>query len=295
VRPLGELLGQVPWMTRALTHATVWAELLAPLLLLSPFALRACRTIVVPMLLFFAVGIGSCLLLGVIPFVISAALIPFLPTGVWSGLDRRLAARGWGGSDRGGKIESIAARPASARAARAVFGTLLPGVLFLQLFTANIDSLSFPGRVPMVIKKAEFCLGLDQAWAMYAPDPVMSSFRLEMRLDVEHGDPVHLVFGGPRKGWPDVPTFEPVEEIWDSYRGRMLLDYIVYREQAHELRPFLVWACQQWTRAHPDRPVRSAGFSKEVRIVRQRGRSPGTLWPVLSRTPLVGHVCADHD
>ncbi|MFT5050921.1 MAG: hypothetical protein ACI8QZ_002327 [Chlamydiales bacterium] len=290
VRPLGALLGQVPWMTRTMTYGTVWAELLLPLLLLSPFAMRACRTVAIPLLLLFALGIGSCLHLGVIPWVITAALVSFLPKAVWDRVDRRL------GVEQAGALRPGAVAPVSmgARVLRVVAFGVLPGILFVQLFTANIDSLRFPGRIPVWIKKVEFCLGLDQAWGMYAPDPVVSSFRLKLRLDLEDGQRVEVDFGSERDGWPETEAFEPFDDLWTSYRGRMLLDNIVYPELAADLRSFLVWACREWTSAHPERPVLSAGLSKEVRSVRPGTRAPGAMHSVLRTEPLLGHVCTDH-
>lgn len=301
IRPLGKLLAQAPALTRLMTHTTVWAELLLPLLLISPVATRLCRRVAIPLLAVFAVGIGSCMRLGIIPWLMTAGLIPFLSGALWDRLDRWLEARrpiagpGEQRSAATALVDGAGPVPLRGRMAQRVLSTLLPGILFVQLFTANVDSLSFPGRVPAAIRKAEFYLGLDQAWAMYAPDPVVSSFRLNIRLDLEQGDPVLLGFGGQRPGWPDAGSFPPFEDLWYSYRGRTLLDYIVFPETARDLHPFLVWACRQWTRVHPDRPVRSAGLSKEVRAVRHVGRAPGELHDVLSTEPLVGHICTDHD
>lgn len=282
VQPLGALLLEIPSLPKALTFFTLAAELLGPLLLLSPFAARRCRLVAVFFLTLFTLGIGTSLQLGVIPWVAGSALLPFLPTATWDRLDRKVGA------------PSEAAEPLRGSRAGKLITNIIAAVFLVQMLVSTVDSFLKPSKLPLEVRQAISALGLDQAWGMYAPDPVVSSYRVQVRLDLESGETVELVLGSPRLGWPDGETLEPLEGFWNAYRGRMLIDNIIYPELFADLRPFLVWACDQWNAAHPDRPTRSAGISKQLRDVRPAEYVPGRHYRLSGQQPLLGHICSEH-
>jgi predicted DCC family thiol-disulfide oxidoreductase YuxK len=90
----GDLLvpqhGLMEWMT----HATIWFERVAPLLIFFPFFVRQIRTALVFAFVFFHVGLAITMHIGLFPYICIAAWLAFLPSAFWDGLDRRLRPQG---------------------------------------------------------------------------------------------------------------------------------------------------------------------------------------------------------
>lgn len=90
VTPLGKLLYPYPALMTALTIFTLYLEIIGPALAFLPVATGPVRLLVI--LAFFALhaGFGLSMRLGFFPWISAASWLPFLPTGFWDGLFRRL-------------------------------------------------------------------------------------------------------------------------------------------------------------------------------------------------------------
>lgn len=91
-RPLGHWLAGHAEVSTMLTYAVLIIEVVAPLLLLSPWRTQRSRLVGVSLLVALQVGIGSVLRMGLFPWVMTTGLIPFLPavrSGAASAGDRR--------------------------------------------------------------------------------------------------------------------------------------------------------------------------------------------------------------
>ncbi|MCB9809876.1 DUF393 domain-containing protein [Candidatus Peribacteria bacterium] len=91
VLPLGEWIFPYLWLTKLLTVFTLLLELIAPLLLLTPW--RRTRTLGIGLLLLLHLGFGLTLQVGMFPLIGSVVALSLLPPGVWESLRQWWHAR----------------------------------------------------------------------------------------------------------------------------------------------------------------------------------------------------------
>ncbi len=92
--PVGRFLLQFPYLLRLLTFLTLAIEVLAPVLLFSPFMTGPARTTSILLMVALQLGLLICLHLGHFPLVAIVAVIGFLPTWLWSQAEDRGGRRG---------------------------------------------------------------------------------------------------------------------------------------------------------------------------------------------------------
>jgi hypothetical protein len=92
-RPFGEWLGQFPELLRAMTHASLGLEVVAPILLFSPIFTGPVRTFAVASVIGFHTGIFLTMDVGIFPWTSALAMTCFLPAWFWD----TLLPRGWAG------------------------------------------------------------------------------------------------------------------------------------------------------------------------------------------------------
>lgn len=97
-KPLGIFLLERPEWMSALSYATIWLELIGPILVLLPWGRRYLRPAVIAAFFSFHIGIELCMYVGLFSYVSMAAWTLFLPSEFWnSAIWQRL---GFGGSRR---------------------------------------------------------------------------------------------------------------------------------------------------------------------------------------------------
>jgi uncharacterized membrane protein YphA (DoxX/SURF4 family) len=262
LRPLGELLLASPQLTGTLTRGTIAVEVLAPLCLFVPLATRFVRPLALASLAAFVVGIGSCIQLGWIPWVMAATLIPFLPPPVWDRLEPDPDGDDPEGSGEGSSEEG---EPVPADRLRRT-GDVVCALALGFAFVGNVDAVV--GRVhllPRPAALAAYAARLEQGWDMYTPPPV-GRFRLTVHLLLEDGSERELAVGAERAGWPDTEAWPPLEALWNDYRAKMYLhENVAFPFMEAELDAFLAWVCAAWDAEHPELRARSATLFKVVR------------------------------
>ena len=86
VKPLGKILLSFPLILKFLTYYVLFFELIGPFLLLISFKTGVFRTIMVFAFFFLQIGFGGAMELGTFPWIMSIAMIPFLPTLFWDSI-----------------------------------------------------------------------------------------------------------------------------------------------------------------------------------------------------------------
>ena len=89
-RPLGVWLLQFSRLLSLMTPATRWFELLGPAFLFFPIRTGPIRTMAVVAIIFLQIGFLFALFLGLFPFILMIAMLPFLPGWFWDKISRRL-------------------------------------------------------------------------------------------------------------------------------------------------------------------------------------------------------------
>ena len=260
-RPFGVWLLGYPALTALLTWATLTIEFFGPLVLVfSPRRLELwTRPPVLLGLLGFFVGVGSGMNLGLIPWIMGATLMIFLPTAL---LDRVF----------GPDPEPVPAR--ADPGGIGLLGKVVPTAALALMLFLNVDGLRSAPLLGGTSSRFLASIRLNQGWGMYSPDPRVGSFRFIFVAEQADGRVRSLALGGVRPGWPPMPTDPPLERIWNDYRMKMALqDRITLPPQRRALKALGLWYCRhsplapvrvqirkvarRTVLAEPDRPVRS--------------------------------------
>lgn len=143
-RPFSSWLVQFPTLTMALTYATLFIELVVPFLLFLPFRTAQIRVAAVALFWAFHLGIELSMDVGKFTYVSMAAWLLFLPTGFW---DRFRWASLSSCPAPLGSVDMVLRGARVKRAARRVWLSALPAVLFLYVVFWNFAGLyGGPGK-----------------------------------------------------------------------------------------------------------------------------------------------------
>jgi hypothetical protein len=85
-KPFGEYLHQFPELLRVLTHASLGLEIVAPILLFSPFFTGPVRTFAAGSIMAFHFGIYLTMDVGIFPWTSALCMTCFLPSWFWDNL-----------------------------------------------------------------------------------------------------------------------------------------------------------------------------------------------------------------
>ena len=245
--------------------ATAWVVLLccAPLLLLTTGRARTAVTVT------YAVahlGMALTLGLGLFPLISVAVLLPFLPSGVWDGIERRgrpvvsrLRAAGTamriGGKRRGPASASVTDGPSSrvtrgasrriARGAREV-GRIVAAALLVGVLVWNAAALGHVAVPETVDVTPE-----ETRWDMFAPSPPTEDVWYVAPATLGSGETVDAIRGG------DVRWTRPDGHLtsYPSARWRKYLEGVRWSDDERLRRRFASALCARWNAAH-DGPER---------------------------------------
>jgi HTTM domain len=237
VLPFGEWLLAHPPLPQLLTPTVRAIEMLAPLLLFSPFATAPLRGVGILALLGLLAGLGFGLWLNLFPFICGAGLLPFVPPLAWDWLARRFEPL----RVRTGPAPPDRVRRVAAGLAHAVVLGLLALVVWI-----NVRSVSPELPWPPALARVATFLNLDQRWTMYAPSPRHIDASFEHRGRLADGAAVSLdrASGGP--GWAEV------ERAWQDYRFLYFLQKLAAPRWREPLAAYGQWLCRQWNDGQSD-------------------------------------------
>jgi len=227
---IGRLLLQIPDLLPVISWATVQLEAFGLLLVFSPFATRITRTIgVAAYMALHGIGIGAAMDIGLFPWVMVVAWIPFLPP-------RRARA----GAMR--LAEAAAGRPES-RWQRALLATLMAGVAIH--LAGTLDWI--PAKRVQRVTDAITVVRLDQRWPLWAT--VMPNRYYLFPAHTVSGREIDLHREGADLDWD-----HPRKRTWSTRWWKYLLQLAT--PPARVARPALADALAwRWNRDHPEDPV----------------------------------------
>ncbi|MBM4361186.1 MAG: HTTM domain-containing protein [Deltaproteobacteria bacterium] len=224
VRPAGRALLAARPLLGPLTHATLALELFGSIAVLSPWATRSVRRLVVPLFLLLHLGILLVFEIGIFPWAAMVAWIALLPGAELPAPPARATAR--------------ASRAANVLAASALAYVLVWNVAELErspLARVLGARFAFPGELLM----------LRQRWNLFTPEPPRSDGWMVAPGALADGTELDLLRPGRPGSWtrPVALAAEyPSARAW-MYASRV-------RESAPTRAVFIAWLCRSWNEGH---------------------------------------------
>lgn len=245
VRPAGLWLSEKTSFLYFLTYATLFAELLMPLLVFSPVLNPWARWLAIITMISFHLGIFTCLTIGTFPFVCMACWLLFVPTETWDWL----AAR----SGRKPMVGSISNTHFPFERSRIVQAVVVSMLFFITLYNIlGIEQLNRRGiGVPGLMTKIAKLTRLDQKWKMYAPYPASTDGWFMMPSLLADGSTFDIYRNRPiRYVKPKVISAE-----FPTARIKKL--FLVHRRR--NTSPLWMWTMKYfadlWNESHPNQQV----------------------------------------
>jgi hypothetical protein len=228
--PLGHILAQQPlWVLRSITHYTLIAELLIPVLLILPFAHRYTRPLAIVLGYALHTGIGLTLAIPDFSLLMMSAYLLFLPTD-WV---KRLAGMHRNQTQVSETDSSLPPRVHSSPARLLVTVLILP--CFALMLWWNVYVIQSYSDAPITPPPSPFYevirySGIWQYWDLYAPLPIQYDGWFIVAGEFENGLSFDLLTGQFVADVPPVRRFgaemrwEKLEENLFKYRHEVILN-----------------------------------------------------------------------
>lgn len=245
--PLGAALSDYPTLTMAFSRATVWLELLGPLLLFIPWQTARLRMIAFISFILLHAGIAVTMTVGLFSYAAFAMWMALLPGEFW---ERWSAFR----LPTASINEQIAPSSAWSKLGRftASSAALLAIALAVYYNVANEISPRPVNAVDRAIRTAAHLTTLRQAWGVFGRPPRKDSwFVYQARL--QNGELVDLLSGGDDvlDNRPALASRQFTNHRWRKLHLRLRTDSSSpYRQSLADYK------CREWNAAHgPDEQV----------------------------------------
>ena len=238
VRPFGAYVRQYPELLRVLTPTVVCFERIAPFLLFVPIYTGRVRMVVIAFFWLFVLGLGSAIQLNLMPWISTAATLPFLPSSFWDFLLKRGTATG---VSRGPGMKAIISSP---RRNAKLYVAEQVLVVVLMVYVAATIPLPIGSSHTSKMQDAASRLGLNLVWVMYAPPP-STDLAQDVVATLEDGSVVHLLAAESEDHW------KHILRIHRSYRFKCYMESSMHYPA--KARQHLSWLAREWEshREHP--------------------------------------------
>jgi hypothetical protein len=244
--PVAYFLREQRTLCKILTYGARYVEISAPILLFWPWARHRLRFVGLALLISFQLGLAFTLQLWLFPVHTTLALLPFLPKGFWSALQRR-------GPVWLGERWEPSPRPDPSWSSRLA----LPFALYVGVFSlVSLMGGSLPGRVVSFGS----ALGLDETWEMYSPSPNLEEGRITFSVVTAAGEEVN-----PAQSL-DPARWRTLQDMTEDYRAKYYLESLLSEDRLLPL--YAAWVCRS-----------SAGNRPPIKTVRLRI----SRWPIGKR------------
>jgi hypothetical protein len=256
-----------PALLGALGRSVLRVEELAPILLLCPVWARVWRSAAIVLLLVLQLGLGATLHVGPFPWVSSAALLPFVPSGVWKALEQRFVQ---------GRERPHEERPAllAARARTVESAVAASALLFVVIWSSARGLYGADPTLPGV-RAIGGASGLTATWSMFAPNPARDSGWFVMPGRRKGGEVVDLFPALTRFDRARPLTGEKPAVVFEAFPSLRWLDYMMdlTEEGRRDLWSGLAaWVCAGYRGAEGD-----SLESVEIVYVREEVEPSGSL------------------
>jgi hypothetical protein len=250
--PLGAALVDYPSLTLALSRATVWFELIGPLLLFIPWQAARLRMVAFIGFVLLHAGIAVTMTVGLFSYAAIAVWVGILPSRFW---DRWPALR----FDDATSSAGLNLPAAESAWRRRVSATVVLACLAIAVYW-NVASAISPRAVHPIdraLRTTAHLTTLRQGWGVFGKPPRRDSwFVYQARL--KNGDVVDLLSGSDQ-----ILTERPAlaSRQFDNHRWRKLH----LRLRSDEMQPYrqslAEYMCREWNAAHdPDEQVTRVDF-----------------------------------
>jgi hypothetical protein len=239
--PLGAALGDYPSLTLALSRATVWFELLGPLLLFIPWQTARLRMIAIVGFVLLHVGIAVTMTVGLFSYAAIAAWMAILPSEFW---DRWARFRILTSVSDERATPLVGWRKLRRLAASATVLVALAVAIYWNV--ANEISRRALNPFDRALRTVAHVTTLRQAWGVFGRPPRRDSwFVYQARL--QNGELVDLLSGGTEilDGKPALASRQFTNHRWRKFHTRLR------SETSEPYRQSLAdYMCRQWNAAH---------------------------------------------
>jgi hypothetical protein len=253
LRPAGEFLSQYPKLLKILTPTVIIFEILVPFVLLSPQRFFKIRIITICSFILFQLGLGLCIQLNMMPWIATAALLVFLPSGVWDNfLDKKSEI--YVDNER---FKSLIVIP---------FIIYVFGGFFIHKSGVTL---------PMYSKA--YSLGLMSSWSFYNYPPE-EDYDYKIIATLENGESVIILSSlNDKTDWKE----SAINSLWQNYRFKYYLEIYNYKKSRYA-NHFLNWIIDKWEDENPSIKVVSAQFYCSTKdILEEDGREKESVIAVL--------------
>jgi hypothetical protein len=234
-RPFADVLLEHPTLMWALSLATVWLELLAPIVILVPMRSPKLRLLVVGSFWLLHLGIEMTMHIGLFSFISIIAWLLFLPREFWQ----------WFIRDRSATATSHATTGALL-AVNLTCGALLGVVVALNVFSVLNR---FQTTTPTPLRRFHQAAMMHQQWSMFA-ERVPATSWLIADATLEDGSRVDLL----REGQPvDKSRPKRIAELHKNHRWRKYAANLSMLDSERFdpfFQPLAEWLFRQWNRQH---------------------------------------------
>lgn len=244
--PLGAALVDHPELTRFFSQATVWFELLGPLLLFIPWQVARCRAIAIAGFVLLHLGIAVTMTVGLFSYVAIAVWMALLPAEFWSFLrapSPLLAPT----------AETLSVSRSRGIGRRAVAGLCLVFLAIAAYWNvANEFSRRSVNAVDGALRYAAHVTTLRQSWGVFGRPPRQDSwFVYQARL--KNGEQVDLLSGESEilVNKPALASRQFANHRWRKLHHRLRSESVAAYRQ-----PLAEYMVRRWNAAHgPDEQV----------------------------------------
>jgi vitamin K-dependent gamma-carboxylase-like protein len=268
-------------LLRGLGTLTIAIELVLPFVVLVPKWTGGLRLFAIAIFSLMHLGFALCLHLGIFPFLSIAAWSMMLPREFWD--------RVHGGREEDRRDETPSPWFRRLAAGVAGFGAILALVV-------NAATLDPSMKLPRAIGVAAVALGLQQFWAVFAPNPVtalaLNDGWFVIAGTLENGEQVDA-FGAKRRLSFDKPKLvaDAVKNHrWRHYFANLRVSWPKDSELADTVEQsraaFLDYLCRRWNDSGEDRPPMA-----KVKLVYMSQRVGNSDAPV-NPEPLLERPCS---
>ena len=243
-KPLGRYLLGFPTLLSWLTVATLWLELIGPVLLFIPWRTGTIRLVVMSLFVAMHVAIELSMTVGMFSYVSICGWIVFLPRGFWNVL------LGGDGAVSPDLATPTALRPRVfwiRRSADALCGVLLFYVLVWNIATLPSSRRKFSHVMPRPLARLGRILQIGQQWNMFTrPSANDGWYVAAARL--KDGSRVDLL-RAPAE--PDLEVKpDRISAMFPNHRWRKLYRNLTRRAN-REFQPRVArWLCDHWNAEH---------------------------------------------
>ncbi len=262
--PIGNFIHQFPRFMKLLTFAIVWFQALGPLLLFTPFFTGIIRTVTVFGFFIMQLGFGSCLTVGIFPFITTVAICTFLPEWFWDKLAPKfyqvILARSSSQVSSISKhfeqsvlnnsfIKNINLRfpPKEISIKTSKISGLIIVFFLVHIITWNIQSVEhFKYKMPDWWTRVGYMFCLHQKWLMFGSNTLKEDFWYVNPTKLKNGLFVDLFTGGKAITW-DKP-----KDLSGMYKNHRWKTYIRNLWSGSNIfyAPFGQYACNSWNKTH---------------------------------------------